>query len=208
MSRTVGPARKSYAEWIDKSRQIPSGMRWFSSLAALTTIGVFACGATIVPRLSVEEMVVRSELILSGRVTGTWAAWDRHHQFIWTHTEITVEDVVKGTHSDRVVVSEPGGVVDGLGMLIAGTPVYVQGERVMLFLERMPNGYLRTTGMGQGKLSISPNGSVHLTYAGADLFRAGNRPEGTALQSLDAISATEVRRRVADLANGGTGRAR
>ena len=93
-------------------------------------------------------------------------------------------------------------------MQIAGAPRYVQGERVMVFLEHMPNGYLRTTGMGQGKLSISPDGSAHLTHAGGDLVRMGGSPNGIALQSIDAVAAREVRRRVADLVSGGTGRPR
>jgi hypothetical protein len=181
-------------------------MKRFSSLAALAMVGSFACGATSVPRLSLEEMVVHSEMIVSGRVIRTWATWDSQHQFIWTHNEILVEDVVKGRHSDKVVVSEPGGVVDGIGMQIAGSPRYALGERVMVFLERMPNSYLRTTGMGQGKLSISRDGSVHLTQTGADLVGTGSGTRGTALQTVDATAASEVRRRVVHLVQGETGR--
>lgn len=203
--KIIGRARKLCAEWIARNRQMPAGMRRFSSLAALAMLGAFACGATIVPRLSLEEMVVHSETIVTGRVIRTWATWDSQHQFIWTHNEIVVEDVVKGRHTDRVVVSEPGGVVDGLGMQIAGSPRYALGERVMVFLERMPNGYLRTTGMGQGKLSISHDGSVHLTQAGADLVGTGSGTGGTALQTLDAATAAEVRRRVVHLVQSATG---
>ena len=116
----------------------------------LAMFGVFACRATIVPRLSLEEIVARSETIVSGQVTRVWTAWDSPHRFIWTHTEILVSNVAKGNRMEKLVVSEPGGVVDGLGMQIAGTPGYTPGEQVMLFLERMPNGYLRTAGMGQG----------------------------------------------------------
>ena len=114
-------------------------------------LGVFACGATIVPRLSLEEMVARSETIVSGQVTRIWTAWDSRHRFIWTHSEILVSNVTKGSRSERIVVSEPGGVVDGFGMQIAGTPGYMPGEQVMVFLERMPNGYLRTARHGSGK---------------------------------------------------------
>jgi hypothetical protein len=183
-------------------------MRRLSSLAALAMVGVFACGATMVPRLSLEEMVVRSETIVSGQVTRIWSAWDSQHRFIWTHSEIQVGDVVKGSHSGRIVVSEPGGVVDGFGMQIAGTPGYLPGEQVMVFLERMPNGYLRTTGMGQGKLSLSPDGRVHLTHGGADLAGRATAPRGTALQSIDATAANEVRRRVAMLVSGTRERSR
>ena len=88
----------------------------------LAMLGVFACRATIVPRLSLEEMVARSETIVSGQVTRVWTAWDSPHRFIWTHTEILVTHVAKGNRIEKLVVSEPGGVVDGLGMQIAGIP--------------------------------------------------------------------------------------
>jgi hypothetical protein len=91
-------------------------------------------------------------------------------------------------------------------MQIAGTCGYMAGEQVMVLLERMPNGYLRTAGMGQGKLSLSPDGRVHLTHAGADLAGRATAPRGTALQGLDTAEATEVRRRVAMLASALGGR--
>src|ERR1035437_99747 len=193
---------------IDKSYQRPAVMKRLSHLATLAALGALVCGATIVPRLSLEEMVAHSDVIVSGWVVRTWAAWDGQHRFIWTHSEIMVGDVVKGRRMERVVVSEPGGVVDGFGMQIAGTHRYSLGERVMVFLGRMPNGYLRTTGMGQGKLSISTNGSVHLTHVAADLVRTGHGPSGTALQGLDGGPAKEVRRRVVELVYGGAERSR
>jgi hypothetical protein len=174
----------------------------------LAMLGVFACRATIVPRLSLEEMVARSETIVSGQVTRVWTAWDSPHRFIWTHTEILVSNVTKGNRSGKLVVSEPGGIVDGLGMQIAGTPGYAPGEQVMLFLERMPNGYLRTAGMGQGKLSLSPDGRVHLTHSGADVANRPITSHRTPLQTLDAADANEVRRRVAMLVSGASVRAR
>ncbi len=174
----------------------------------LAMLAAFACRATIVPRLSLEEMVARSETIVSGQVTRVWTAWDSPHRFIWTHTEILVSNVAKGNRIEKVVVSEPGGVVDGFGMQIAGTPGYTPGEQVMVFLERMPNGYLRTAGMGQGKLSLSPDGRVHLTHAGADLAARAITSHRTPLQSLDAADANEVRRRVAMLVSGASRPAR
>jgi hypothetical protein len=174
----------------------------------LAMLGAFACRATIVPRLSLEEMVARSETIVSGQVARIWTAWDGPHRFIWTHTEISVNNVAKGNRSEKVVVSEPGGVVDGVGMQLAGTPRYTPGEQVMVFLERMPNGYLRTAGMGQGKLSLSPDGRVHLTHAGADLAGRAIAPHRTPLQSLEAADANQVRRRVARLVSGASGRDR
>jgi hypothetical protein len=156
-------------------------------MAALSSFSVLVCSATIVPRLSLQEMTGRSEMIVTGSVIRTWAAWDRQHQFIWTHSEILVHDVAKGARLDKVVVSEPGGVLDGVAMRIAGAPVYSPGEQVMVFLERMPNGALRAAGFGQGKLVITPQGRIHVTHTGAELIgksRAIESFSGTAVSEL------------------------
>ena len=171
-------------------------------LAALGALGALICCASTVPRLSLEEMVSRSELIVSGQVTRTWAAWDSRHQFIWTHSEVVVGDVTKGGRMEKVVVSEPGGVVDGVAMRIAGTPTYSPGEQVMLFLERMPNGLLRSAGWGQGKLLVTGQGRLQLTHTGAEIVRLGNANPGTGLESLQGSAATELRKRVTHLVQG------
>jgi hypothetical protein len=144
-------------------------------------------------------MVDRSDLIVTGQVTRTWTAWDDQRQYIWTHNEIAAHTVDKGSPIQKVVVSEPGGVVDGVGMRVAGMPNYAQGEEVMLFLERMPNGYLRTLGLGQGKLRVAVDGRVHLTQTGADLIRIRGARPGTALESLEALPASQVRQLVTRL---------
>jgi hypothetical protein len=110
--------------------------------------------ATMAPRLSLEEMVQGSERIVHGRCVRTWSAWDAARQFIWTHSEIEILDPLKGGPLRTVVVSEPGGVVDGIGMSVEGAPRYPTGEEMVLFLYRTPVGYWRARGMGQGRFNI------------------------------------------------------
>jgi len=175
-------------------------MKRLFGVIILAALNACFCGATAVSRLSLEEMVHGSDLIVIGQVTRVWSAWDGQHRFIWTHHEIAVHDVAKGGRNQKITVSEPGGVVNGVGMRIAGAPAYAPGEQVLLFLERVPNGYLRSLGMGQGKLRISVDGRVHLTHSGADLVQAGKPgTNGTNLESLDGVAAAHVRERVARL---------
>jgi hypothetical protein len=153
-------------------------------------------GATTIQRLSLEDMVDHSEVIVSGHVARTWASWDDRHRFIWTHSEVIAENVIKGNRADTVVVSEPGGSVDGMAMRIAGAPTYVAGEQVVLFLERLPNGYLRSIGMGQGKLRVSADGRVHITQSGANYVRSRKAIPGTTMESLEGLPAAQVQQRV------------
>lgn len=115
-------------------------MKQIRLLPVLAAFAALAGSATTVVRLSLEDIVDRSELIVTGRVVRTWAAWDGQHRYIWTHNQIAVRSVAQGSRTANLVVSEPGGVVGSDGMQIAGPPTYAPGEEVMLFLERMPNG--------------------------------------------------------------------
>src|SRR5690349_2191487 len=119
-----------------------------------------ALSATQAARLSFEELTDTSDVIVSGRSGRTWAAWDANRKYIWTHYELTVESVHKGASRSTVEVAEPGGTLDGMVMGIAGTVAYAPGEHVLVFLQRMPNGYLRTTGWGQGKYRVDMQGRI------------------------------------------------
>lgn len=152
--------------------------------------------ATSVPRLTFEEMTDRSELVVSGQITRTWSDWDSSHRFIWTHYELAVSAVHKGTAGSTVILSEPGGVAGGLRQTVAGTVLYGVGEKVFVFLERVPNGYLRTTGWAQGKYTLDPAGRVHAAAALAALELVPGKSASASPLSLDGITATELSARV------------
>ena len=67
-------------------------LRLFALLALLLTVPAWA---TLVPTMSVEEMIDGSEVVVHGKVWRTWTDWDDAHQNIWTHYEILVADVLK-----------------------------------------------------------------------------------------------------------------
>ncbi len=124
--------------------------------AAVLAILLFpAARATSIPRLSFEQLTDASEVIASGEVTQSWAAWDAEHKYIWTHYRLSVSDVARGTRVSSLEFAEPGGALGDVSMMIPGTVTYAVGDRVAIFLARMPNGYLRTTGWAQGKYTLS-----------------------------------------------------
>ena len=162
--------------------------------------------ATMAPRLTIEELVERSDLIVEGRCLRTWSAWDAPTQFVWTHTEIQVWDSLKGDVLRTVVVSEPGGAIDGVEMSIDGVPRYRPGEDVVAFLYRTPIGLLRSRGLGQGKFRVvaGPAGGVLRVQAeleGAAIVEPAGavRPAGTGLQRLQGTPLQEFKSRVRGL---------
>ncbi len=157
-------------------------------LISALAIAHFAAASDL-PRLSFNEMTDSSELVVSGTVTRTWADWDPDHKYIWTHYELAVSATHKGMAGQTVDIAEPGGQVNGMGMSISGAAGYAVGEKVLVFLSRMPNGYLRTAGLGQGKYLLDSIGNVH----GQTLFKSD---ASGAIRSLDGMSASQVRQLV------------
>src|SRR5580658_9740941 len=98
---------------------------FLSSLLFIST-----ASATIVQGLSFEDLTDHSEMVVSGQIVRSWAEWDADHHFIWTRYELSVSSVQKGKAISSVVLSEPGGVVGGMGQAIAGTVQYAAGEKV------------------------------------------------------------------------------
>ena len=162
--------------------------------------------ATLVPRMTLEQAVDDSELIVQGTVVRTWSAWGDKRQFIWTHYELKVSDALKGLATRNIVISEPGGTVGDTGMQIAGAPRYSVGEEVVLFATRTPIGYLRTAGLGSGEICgrglqrLGPSGRPHFRagyHLGRSDFQAGvaagagaNRPGPTRRHGVDRIQGT------------------
>jgi hypothetical protein len=117
--------------------------------------------------------------------------------------ELSVSSVHKGAARTAVTVSEPGGVVGGRGMTIAGSVEYSPGDQVAVFLQRMPNGYLRTAGWGQGKYLVDKAGHLHAdgSLRGIEMVDTDRRDKssvvaGTSRRALEGINIEELRARV------------
>jgi hypothetical protein len=165
---------------------------------ALAILLVTAARATTIPRLSFDQLTDASEAIVSGEVTQSWAAWDSEHKYIWTHYRLNVTDVARGARVSSLEFAEPGGALGDVSMMIPGTVTYGVGDRVAIFLARMPNGYLRTAGWAQGKYTLDEKGVLHSHAAiGAEFVDPNKATAGVSLQSLDGMSFSELKRRVA-----------
>ncbi len=130
------------------------------------------CSATQTSPLSLSQLVAQSDQIVTGYVVRSWPAWGTEHKFIWTKYEISVQEVLKGARASSIVVSEPGGELNGEASHVAGSVSYTPGEHVTLFLRQFPSGVRRTVGWSQGKFDIDPAGRIQ--SAGHDQELIGN----------------------------------
>jgi hypothetical protein len=88
-------------------------------------------------------------------------------------------------------------------MAVAGAVVYQPGNRVLVFLQHMPNGYLRTTGWSQGKYTVYNTGRVHAEASsrGLEIVSAQKgAAASTPLRSIDGITIAELRARIVNRA--------
>jgi hypothetical protein len=182
------------------------GIHGSPALFSLILVSFVNAFATTVPGVSFEELTDQSELIVAGQINRSWADWDSDHKYIWTHYELDVSSALKGNPGVTVVVSEPGGAVGLQEMTIAGAPVYKSGDQVLVFLQRMPNGYLRTTGWGQGKFAIDTAGRVHAggLQNGIEMADVNGRAAPTRIRSLEGMRIEQIRQLVAARAQTGS----
>src|SRR6185312_1691250 len=164
-------------------------------LAALLLLP--AASPTTLAKLSFDQLTDNSDLVVSGTVTRSWTAWDTEHKYIWTHYEVSVLSEIKGRAGRTVEIEELGGVVGDSGMNVPGAVVYQTGEKVLVFLSKQPNGYLRTTGWGQGKYRIDASNRLHGDSSLSKVeIVAGHEAAASDPHTLDGVSLNEAAVRV------------
>lgn len=114
-----------------------------------------ARGATVL-RLTFEELTVRSDAVVRGRVVASTPKMNAAAGRISTFTEVEVTEAIKGTPGKRITVRQPGGEVGGIGQSVAGAARFSPGEEVVLFLARAPDdaAVFQVLGLSSGKVRL------------------------------------------------------
>jgi hypothetical protein len=152
---------------------------------------------TLIPRLSFEQLTDTSELVVAGRITDSYAAWDSEHKYIWTHYHLKVSSSLKGSPTAVVEFAEPGGAVGADALSVAGTVAYSPNENVVVFLARMPNGYLRTAGWSQGKYGLDEHNRLHASASLDAGMLDAKANTGMPLTTLEGMDLADLGRRIA-----------
>ena len=115
--------------------------------------------ATVVLSMSLEEMTARAALVVHATVQVSQPGWDEAHAKIWTWTELTVKETLKGRAPSSVLVKQPGGIVGEVGMQVDGVATFTRGEEVVLFLEAAPDepGAWVPVAMSSSKVTLDGN---------------------------------------------------
>jgi hypothetical protein len=102
-------------------------------------------------------MARRVPVIVRGRVMRSFSSWDDGKRSIYTWTELSVTDSIKGKPGPVVLIKSYGGEVEGIGQQVAGAATFKEGEDCVLFLEPTPNerGSYMVSGLSAGKILMT-----------------------------------------------------
>ncbi len=107
--------------------------------------GVLAAGSAasaVLERMTLEDLARSADLVVVGTVVSRTSHYDAPPRAdrIVTDVVVRVDRPVRGEAGSEVVVTTPGGEVDGLGQIVTGAPVLRPGEQVVLFLRTVSAG--------------------------------------------------------------------
>lgn len=106
--------------------------------------------------LSPEELTHRSSVVAVGKVTSLHAQWTNDRSRIVTQVTVAVDQFFKGASQNRtLVITVPGGEVDGVGELYSHAARFHTNEEVIVFAERDAGGNYRVAGGEQGKFTVT-----------------------------------------------------
>ena len=114
--------------------------------------------ATVIVNESLEEMTHKVPLIVRGHVNRNVAGWDAEHRRIWTWTELTVSETIKGKSEGVLLFKQPGGETGGIGQAVSGTAKFKEGEDCIVLLFPAPDepGVWRVYSLAAGKIALVP----------------------------------------------------
>jgi len=115
----------------------------------------------IVVKLSLEELIIRADLVLLGEVVSI-ASRQENNGNINTQVILSVKQTLKGLHTNEVTITVPGGTVGGQTQASEDAVRFLIGEKVVVFLEQVGES-LYVFGGFQGKFTVDENNNVNNT---------------------------------------------
>ena len=179
---------------------------WSHFLANVFTLLLFSplvANATLSIPVSEDDLAQYATAIVVGQVKEIESYWDDNAKQVFTHITVTVQEVLKGDVNDsEFTVKQLGGKLGHLRSWVEGSPEFVVGEKVLLFLDTNPDGSACVAHLYQGKFSVftdrdtgkefayrgdTPNGVRLLT--GTKTARAQTASTANEFQELAALKA-------------------
>ncbi len=148
--------------------------------------------AAVVVRMSMDDLVHNSSLIVRGKVTVSESFQDKERGRIFTRHTVTVLETLKGTKADTVTVVTLGGELPDIGQIVPGEAELKVGEEVVLCLENTAGGF-SVVGMAQGKFVVDHSKTpCPLVRDTRGLLYVGEKGKSGSVSKLSGMNPGEV----------------
>lgn len=118
-----------------------------------------AAHATFQKEQSLDELAAQANVIVKGTVTDLTCQWEEDETVIYTYVSVSVDEYIEGAGPSEVIVKQIGGIVKDIGLEIFGQPEFTSGEKVLLYLNLLSDGYYEVVNLSQGKFTIESDES-------------------------------------------------
>jgi hypothetical protein len=158
--------------------------------------------ATTLQQLSLNEMIQLSTAIVQGQPTLTGGAF--RGSIIYTHYQVQVSEVLKGSPATQLDVAVLGGSAQGLRQDYAGAPTLTNGQNYVLFLWTSKSGLTQVIGLSQGLFSVVTNASGQaMVVRSGSADRMLNSTGQPVTDSNTRMSLSDLRARIQTVLKGG-----
>ena len=134
-------------------------------------------GSTL-QQLSLDDMIQKSTLIVRGKAHLTGAGF--RGPIVYTHYQVQVSEIYKGSPGSRLDVAVFGGTANGVTQRFAGAPTLEENKDDVLFLWTSKSGVTQVIGLSQGLFSVTSGGSglpmVARSAASEQMLNAQGQP--------------------------------
>jgi hypothetical protein len=127
-------------------------------IIACVFVIIALCGtvsASMVLPLSLKDMSAAADAIYVGKCLNSRCYYPtKYKKAILTDYLVDISEVVSGPDQKTIIITVQGGRVGARASLVPGSPTYVTGEKVLIFLIKNKQKKWNTLGMAQGKFQI------------------------------------------------------
>jgi len=109
--------------------------------------------ATTLRRMDLSEVVAVADRVVHARVVENRVYWAEPGQIL-TDTTFEVLSDVKGSGPGTLTLTQLGGRIDPIELVVEGTPAFTPSEEVVLFTEPSPDGRRVIVGLSQGVMRV------------------------------------------------------
>ena len=109
--------------------------------------------SALILKMSVEDMTKEADVIVIGDIKEVESRSNFWRTEVHTYSTVSVENYIKGTGSETLIIITDGGTAGDSGVWMEDTPIFTKNETVLVFLKKAGHEF-SVVGLVQGKYIV------------------------------------------------------